>query len=461
MKVVDTIRRSGRSLKSAKMRTFLTATAIAIGGFTLIITLAATNGARSYVDKVLQENFDPTELFVYKDKAVFGEDDASKPKEYSEAGVLGSVAGNSGEIATVKLLTPDDIAKLKDLDFAQSVTPIIQISPEYITRKDQKKYVTSFQQLGSRQSLSMVAGTQNISSGKRQVVIPEQFVDSLGFKNNESALGQAVVIAVRSQQQPSESQLQDLLNQSAREAERSVESARQQGITEVTFTIVGIRKNTTTQQPGTESALYASFEDLQYLQDITTQDQPNYRSTATATVKVKNGEDEQTIKSAQDKIAELGYFSKSSKDLQELINNFISTLQIVIVVFSVITVVASIFGIVNTLYISVLERTREIGLMKALGMRKRSVNLLFIVEALWIGFIGGLMGVLLGYGAGILVNPVINDKLDLGQGVSLLEFDPMQMIVLVAALMIVAMIAGLLPARKASKLDPIEALRTE
>ncbi len=68
MKLSDITRRSGRSLRSAKMRTFLTATAIAIGGFTLIITLAATNGARSYVDKILQENFDPSELFVYKDK---------------------------------------------------------------------------------------------------------------------------------------------------------------------------------------------------------------------------------------------------------------------------------------------------------------------------------------------------------------------------------------------------------
>jgi putative ABC transport system permease protein len=176
---------------------------------------------------------------------------------------------------------------------------------------------------------------------------------------------------------------------------------------------------------------------------------------------VKNGDSQAAIESAQKKITVLGLQSKSSKDLQKLINSFISTLQIVIIVFSIITVVASVFGIVNTLYISVLERTREIGLMKALGMRRRGINLLFIFEAMLIGLIGGAMGVLAGYTLGTLVNPVINKKLELPAGVSLLEFKPAQMVLLVGALMLVAMLAGLLPARKASKLDPIEALRTE
>ena len=94
-------------------------------------------------------------------------------------------------------------------------------------------------------------------------------------------------------------------------------------------------------------------------------------------------------------------------------------------------------------------------------MRRRGINLLFIFEAMLIGLIGGAMGVLAGYTLGTLVNPVINKKLELPAGVSLLEFKPAQMVLLVGALMLVAMLAGLLPARKASKLDPIEALRTE
>lgn len=461
MKLSDITRRSGRSLRSAKMRTFLTATAIAIGGFTLIITLAATNGARSYVDKILQENFDPSELYVYKDKAVFGDEDKSSPKEYYDSGALGSVAGNGGNLTTVKLMTEDDIAKLRSQKFSEKVTPVVTVSPEYISRDGQKKYIATFQQLGSRQSLSMVAGKQKVKPNNRQVILPEPFVKSLGFSSNQDAVGKTIIVAVRAQAIPTQTEVQALLQKSAADAAREVSESQQKGLTEVPFTVVGVRTNTATQQPGIEFALYADFADLQYLQDIVTKDQPTFRSNPTAILRVKDGTNEQNNLDAQSKIEKLGFYSKSSKDLQKLINSFISTLQIVIVVFSVITVVASIFGIVNTLYISVLERTREIGLMKALGMRKRSINLLFIFEAMWIGFIGGTMGILVGYGLGSLVNPIINKKLELGSGVSLLEFKPDQMILLVGALMIVAMIAGLLPARKASKLDPIEALRTE
>ncbi|MBP9738161.1 ABC transporter permease [Candidatus Saccharibacteria bacterium] len=461
MKLADILRRSGRSLKSAKMRTFLTATAIAVGGFTLIITLAASNGARSYVDKILQENFDPAELYVYKDKAVFGEEDKTTPKEYSESGALGTVAGNGGNITSVKLLSQEDLAQLEALDFTQEVTPVVQLSPEYVTREGQGKYIATFQQLGSRRGITVVAGTDTVAQGKKQLILPEPFVKSLGFSSNEDAVGKTVVVAVRAQSQPTEAEVQALLQQTAAGAVQSAAQARSEGITETEFTVVGVRKNTVSQQPGTDFALYTSNENLLALHDIVYAGQPAYRSHSTAIVLVKDGDNEKNILAAQAELKDLGFESKSSKDLQKLINNFISTLQIIIVVFSVITVIASIFGIVNTLYISVLERTREIGLMKALGMRRRSVNLLFIFEALWIGFIGGVMGVLAGYAFGTLVNPFINKQLELGEGVSLLEFKPEQMIMLVGALMIIAMLAGLLPARKASKLDPIEALRTE
>jgi putative ABC transport system permease protein len=62
MKLQDIIARAGRSLKSAKLRTVLTALAIAVGGFTLTLTLAGSNGARSYADKLVASNFDPSGL---------------------------------------------------------------------------------------------------------------------------------------------------------------------------------------------------------------------------------------------------------------------------------------------------------------------------------------------------------------------------------------------------------------
>src|SRR5206468_850501 len=117
-------------------------------------------------------------------------------------------------------------------------------------------------------------------------------------------------------------------------------------------------------------------------------------------------------------------------------------------------------GVVNTMYISVLQRTREIGLMKALGMHKKDINKLFLFEAALIGLLGGVVGSVIAIVLGVGLNPWISSKLSLGN-VHLLRFMPGQIVALVAALTLVAIIAGLLPARKASRLDPIEALRTE
>jgi putative ABC transport system permease protein len=149
------------------------------------------------------------------------------------------------------------------------------------------------------------------------------------------------------------------------------------------------------------------------------------------------------------------------KETQEFLTQIIDVLQGIVVAFGLIAIVASIFGIVNTMYISVIQRTREIGLMKALGMRKRDIGRLFRFEAAWIGLLGGVIGAGIAIGLGTALNPWITKQLNLGDGNKLLIFDPIQIGALVLILVVVAIFAGWLPSRKAAKLDPIEALRTE
>ena len=94
-------------------------------------------------------------------------------------------------------------------------------------------------------------------------------------------------------------------------------------------------------------------------------------------------------------------------------------------------------------------------------MRGKDVSWLFRIEAAWIGFLGGTIGAGVAWLIGTLLNPWITQQLNLGDGNSILIFDFLQILALIIILMIVAIIAGWLPARKAAKLDPIEALRTE
>ena len=157
-----------------------------------------------------------------------------------------------------------------------------------------------------------------------------------------------------------------------------------------------------------------------------------------------------------------GYTAVTIEDQIGIFKQVIEAVIMVLNFFAAIALLAASFGIINTLLMAVQERTKEIGLMKAMGMSSKRVFLLFSIEAILLGFWGSLLGSLAGVGIGKLVNKLASDTFlkDLA-GFDLTSFPLTSVMVIMLIIMTIAFLAGTLPARRASKKDPIEALRYE
>lgn len=454
MKLLDILGRSGRSLRTAKTRTILTSLAIAVGAFTLTLTLAAGNGIRAYTDRLVADNFDPAESIVGRDKEVENQGAPNtSPKEYDET--IGSIQmGASGSSIQVKQITDKDIDELRKMSFVEQVRPNYQLNARYITREGQKRYTTGVQTYNPGQKPTLAAGkvptNGDIAAGS--IVLPNGYIPLLGFASEQAAIGKTVQLNIA--QSYAATSVADVLSQlQAGTAPQTVNKT-------VTFTIAAVSKQPATSLSFTGQTLMVSSKDARDIYDYTAKNTQDYGRYTYAFVRVKGGADKAVADQAKADLKAKGYFVQTSQDIQQTITQFVNILQILVAVFGVITVIASVFGIINTMYISVLERTREIGLMKALGMSGRDVGWLFRVEAAWIGFLGGLIGALAALALGTALNPWLTHKLDLGAN-SILIFSAGQIAALIGALTLVAILAGWLPSRKAAKLDPIEALRTE
>jgi len=181
---------------------------------------------------------------------------------------------------------------------------------------------------------------------------------------------------------------------------------------------------------------------------------------STLSVRARNTSQVQTI---QDAIKKMGFNTFSILDATRGLRRFFAVLDVFLGIFGSLALAVSSIGIVNTLVMAILERRRDIGIMKAIGASDGDVKKLFFAEAGVMGFLGGLLGVAMGWGIGRAIN--------LGTDIYLHSQDlPSENIWAVPWWLVlgaigfsvsVSMISGLYPAARAARLDPVKALRYE
>ncbi len=179
-----------------------------------------------------------------------------------------------------------------------------------------------------------------------------------------------------------------------------------------------------------------------------------------AKVKVSSKEN---LSAAKLQIENLGFKTTSIKDTVDQINQFFSIFQIILISFGAIAIIVACLGMFNTLTISLLEKTREVGFMKALGTTRRDIYMLFISESILIGALGSLVGVLVGMSLGAALNLAIAGLAKATGNVAVqLFYTPLYLaglIILVAV--VISFFTGFYPSNRAARINALDAMRYE
>lgn len=179
-----------------------------------------------------------------------------------------------------------------------------------------------------------------------------------------------------------------------------------------------------------------------------------------AQVRVESSE---FLEATEAALIEAGYRVTALSKTVEQASKIFQGIQVVLATFGGIALLVSAIGMFNTMTVTLLERTKEIGIMRTIGASPRDIKFLFVSESIVVGFLGGVSGILMGVTLGFVVNLLLNIAASQfgGQSVKLFAF-PMVFLVFIAVFSAaVGYLTGIFPARRASLLNPLDAIRYE
>ncbi len=431
MRLIDILTTASSNMFRSKLRTVLTILAIFIGAFTLTLTSGLGTGISSYIDKQV-ENLGAKDVMIIQ---AAGSNDGGPggggdPKAYDPAKKVSATAFGT----TTTVLTNADVAKIKKVSGIKSVEPNLIITPDYIVGANGKKYQMSAGPYITGTNIDLASGSQlSNSASEHQALLPVEYVSVLGYSSNQAVVGQEVRIGVTDG------------TGKQHEIKTTLKGVQQKGLTNSG----GMNTNSTltsaifkAQTIGLPPSAINSYQML--------------------IAKFDGNSTEQQVTALKEALKKDGYEATTFVDqigsFKQVINGIILALD----AFAIIALLAASFGIINTLLMSVQERTKEIGLMKAMGMGGGRIFLLFSTEAVMLGFWGSLLGA----GTAILAGQVINDVVSKNflkdlVGLQLLSFPLTSIAAIIGLVMAIAFLAGTLPAYRAARQSPIDSLRYE
>lgn len=423
MSALDMITMAFSNLWRRKLRTALTVLAVVIGATLIALMVSLGNGLERFI--VEQFGISVSQQSITVTKQEFTGFNNGGPQEI-----------DISEVVQTKPFTKDEVEQIKSINGVEEVNPYIAVSALYISPEGSSKKYSVFPNTASDYELDLrefIAGAAFSDEDTGKCIISFDYLEVFGWENASDAIGKNVSITA-GKLNPFDFQIRDY-----------------------SFEVVGVTQKTisSTEVLITKQDAIEMVRFYQENPSLYSEEEPGF------ILQVKAASAEITAQVASD-IEALDFHAITADEILEEINNVFNIIQIILSAFGVIALVVASIGIINTLIMSIYERTREIGIMKAVGARKRTIRLMFTIEGGALGFLGGAIGIAFAYILGQGLN-IVGSRTFLSDfpNFNMSVFPPYLIFGVIALTTGISLLAALYPANRASNLDPVEALRYE
>jgi ABC-type lipoprotein export system ATPase subunit/ABC-type antimicrobial peptide transport system permease subunit len=410
LSLIESIKMSFNNMRQKWVRNVLVSAGASIGITSVVLILSLGAGVRGFIQSEINQNVNPLVLPTSID--YFSEERRNQDVNFEEDTTIDR----------------NDMLLMSEIDHVERVEPVIQSFGGMRVKNFEGEYEEGimYSSIGSTQSLTMIHGEMPSTFG--DAVISKDFAEKLLPNENvnvEQLIGQKL------------------------EFEMSVWTGRDNVNMQDSITIKGISES----ESGFFSGMQIVYMPVSYFQFI-------YNAYAVElTLDTVNVivDDTDNVAYVEEELKKIGYASSFQQALFEELDRYLVMATTVLSVIAGISLVVSSIMILVVLYISVVERTKEIGVLRAVGARRKDIKRIFFSEAFLLGLLGGIIGVAFAILYASLIN---NFTINLYQQ-SFVDTKIQYALLAIFVSTAVSVIAGVIPASVAANLDPIESLRHE